>query len=344
MPNKRLSLTVDPSPIIDILLMPYATNALSAAIIELDLFSKLFNAPSTFYEIRQMTDLQERPLRILLNAFLIFNLLKKEEDRYHLTMLSETFLVKGNPFYLGESVLGLLKNPITYENFIASVQTGKPTIYDTNDIFEVHKGDDDKALMFTKAMHIKSLMTGSSIVKQFDFSNCNQIVDIGGGSGGISLSIAEYFPKIHAAVFDLPQICNIADKYILESGLADRVTTIPGDMFQDDFSEKFPGNTDIVLFSRILHDWPKGRCDLLLNKAWDVLPSKGIVIVIEALLCENQPQRITPYLENLSMLLWTQGEQFSEKEIENLLSNAGFIDVRIFPILANYNIITACKP
>jgi hypothetical protein len=43
------------------------------------------------------------------------------------------------------------------------------------------------------------------------------------------------------------------------------------------------------------------------------------------------------------MLGWTEGEQYSGRELSTLLSEIGFKDIRIIPAFGYYSIITAIK-
>jgi ubiquinone/menaquinone biosynthesis C-methylase UbiE len=193
-------------------------------------------------------------------------------------------------------------------------------------------------------MHVRSLVTGSSIAEKFDFSGYRQLVDVGGGSGGISIMIAKQNPHLKAAIFDIPPVCETAEKMISEFDLADSISTIAGDMFKDQFNHKFPKNTDIVVFSRILHDWPIQKCKYLLRQAYHTLPPGGMVVIIESLIDEQDKERLSPYLENLAMLTSTEGEQFERGEIENLLHTAGYNNISVQAIASNYNLIRAYKP
>lgn len=341
----QFNLTADSYPIHDLMAMPYASNALLVGIIELDLFTKLYNNPSTVSEVCQITDLQERPVRILLKAFCALKFLDKKNKRYYLTPLAETFLVRGRPFYLGDAISIYKDNQVTYEQVKWAIRQNKPYLYKKqDDIFEAHQQDDEKASAFTKWMHVRSLVTGSSIAERFDFSGYRQMVDVGGGSGGISIMIARHHPHLKAAIFDMPPVCKIAEKMIAEFGLAEKISTIAGDMFKDKFNTKFPEDTDIVVFSRILHDWPMDKCSYLLRQAHAALPPGGMVMIVESLMDEQDKGRLSPFLENLAMLSCTEGEQFERDEIEGLLHATGYDAITTDTIASNYNLITAKKP
>jgi ubiquinone/menaquinone biosynthesis C-methylase UbiE len=193
-------------------------------------------------------------------------------------------------------------------------------------------------------MHVRSLVTGSSIAEKFDFSGYRQLVDVGGGSGGISIMIAKQNPHLKAAIYDIPSVLKSTEKVILDFDLAENISFLSGDMFKDEFNQIFPKNTDIVVFSRILHDWPMKKCKYLLKQAYNALPPEGMVMIVESLIDEHHPERLSPFLENLAMLNSTEGEQFDKDGVENLIRAAGFSNISIEAIASNYHLITAYRP
>jgi hypothetical protein len=44
------------------------------------------------------------------------------------------------------------------------------------------------------------------------------------------------------------------------------------------------------------------------------------------------------------MLLWTEGQQFSGRELSLMLKEAGFADVRVVPTFGYWHIVTGRKP
>lgn len=343
MPHNKFNIDADPHPIFDVLLMPYAFISLSVAVLELDLFTKLNDTPLPIERICQLTGIQERPIRILLRSFMAIGLLEQKDGNFCLTRMAEVFLVKNKPYYLGDIFAGQVDYPVTYKNFKKSIIEGKPSIYSDSDIFTSHKKNPEQTELFTKVMHVRSIINGASLVKKFDFSPFHQVVDIGGGSGGISIMISLNNPHISASIFDMPNVCKVAERIISEFGLSDRIESIPGDLFHDNFTDAFPEKTDLVIFSRILHDWNADKCEYLLRQAYDVLPKGGAVLIVEALLDGAETVKFAPFWENLAMLLWTEGEHFTCNELETHLLKAGFGNISIKPIYSGYSLISAYK-
>lgn len=72
--------------------------------------------------------------------------------------------------------------------------------------------------------------------------------------------------------------------------MEDRVVAMGGDMWKDEYptNQTFPdgydGKVDMILYSQILHDWPRDKGKFLLQKAYDALAEGGVVLINEKLL------------------------------------------------------------
>lgn len=62
----------------------------------------------------------------------------------------------------------------------------------------------------------------------------------------------------------------------------------------------------------------------MLAKAARALPVHGLVIIHEKLVDDDRQGPLANALVNLDMLVWTEGQQYSEAELRALLTDAGF--------------------
>ena len=91
------------------------TEALRAAI-ELDLFTVIASGRHTAVEIAQACGAAPRGVRILADYLTILGFLRKKDDRYDLTLDTQTFLIRESPAYLG-GVLEFLLTPQIRDSF-----------------------------------------------------------------------------------------------------------------------------------------------------------------------------------------------------------------------------------
>jgi hypothetical protein len=138
---------------------------------------------------------------------------------------------------------------------------------------------------------------------------------------------------------DLKEMCDVAMDYVNQEGLGARVSPAAVDMFR----EPWPSGHDAVFFSNIFHDWDFETCAQLAAKAYATLPVGGRILLHEMLLDDTHDGPATAVAFSMYMLLATKGQQFTAVELANLLTGAGFADVKITPTHGFYAVLSARK-
>jgi acetylserotonin N-methyltransferase len=164
---------------------------------------------------------------------------------------------------------------------------------------------EDAMREFLLGMHGFGQLSSPAIVAAFDLSQFRQFVDLGGASGHLAAAAGQRYPGMHTTVFDLPAVAKIFPQ----------VTA--GDFFADPLPP-----ADLYAVGRILHDWSEEKIQRLLKKVWEALPVGGGLLVAEKLL-ENVPA----HMQNLNMLIVTEGRERTADEYAVLLRAAGFSSV-----------------
>jgi acetylserotonin N-methyltransferase len=113
----------------------------------------------------------------------------------------------------------------------------------------------------------------------------------------------------------------------------------PGDLWIDPYPA-----ADLHFYADIFHDWPPDRCRFLARKSFDALPPGGRLIVHEMLLDDDKagPPAVAGY--NITMLLWTEGQQFSGAELVDMLSQTGYTEVSAKHTFGYWGIVSGRKP
>jgi hypothetical protein len=57
---------------------------------------------------------------------------------------------------------------------------------------------------------------------------CKALLDVGGGSGGFSLTLAQQWPDLHCTVLDFPNVCKVGEEFVSAAGMDGRVEFLPG--------------------------------------------------------------------------------------------------------------------
>ncbi len=314
-------------------------SAALAAGVRAGLFDELAEAPRTEAEIAARFGWLARPTRSLLAALLAMGMVERRGDAFGLTPDSAAYLVRGRP----GSLWGLIDMEV--ESFLGpaalleALRTGKTSVYGAEDPWARHARDPAQARAFTAAMHSISERPAAGFAEVAPLRGVRTLLDVGGGSGALALAAAKAFPALVCTVLDMPGVCAIAGEYAATAGLAARVRTHAADMFVDPWPA-----ADAVLLSQILHDWPPERCRALLEKARAALPPGGIVLIHEKLVDDDGAGPLANALVHLDMLVWTEGQQFSEAELRGLLAATGFSSVTRHATAGSWSLVVGRVP
>lgn len=301
------------------------SSAALAAAARLGLFDAL-DAAGTLSrdELCARLELSPRGARALLAALAATGLVEESGGCYSLAEDAALYLVRGKPGSLHGLVDLEVEHFLSPAALLDAVRTGRPSVYGGADPWEAHAADPAAAAAFTAAMHAVSERPAAGFAEVVDFSRTERVLDVGGGSGALSIAVARAWPHVRCVVWDLPVVCGLAREYAERAGVADRVGAEPGDMF----AEPFPTGFDAVILSQILHDWSFDAGRSLLARAFAALPPGGRVLIHEKLVDDDGPGPLANALVHLDMLVWTEGQQYGEGELRELLGEAGFADVR----------------
>jgi acetylserotonin N-methyltransferase len=189
-------------------------------------------------------------------------------------------------------------------------------------LFEHFFKTDARRRSFLRGMHGFGQLSSPAVVAAFDLSRFRRLADLGGGTGHLAIAACERYPRLRAAVFDLPVVTGMARDYVAASAARDRVESIAGDFFRDDLPP-----ADLYALGRILHDWPEDRIRLLLSKISEALPAGGALLIAEKLLDEDKSGPTPVHMQSLNMLVCTEGRERTLTEYAALLREAGFASV-----------------
>ncbi len=123
---------------------------------------------------------------------------------------------------------------------------------------------------------LASMYQDSVIVDNYDWGKLGSatIVDVGGGKGLVSRTLAKHFPDLSFIVQDLEDTAN-AGRETCPEELRGRIKY----MTHDFFSEQPVKGADVYFFRSIFHDWPEKYCVKILRNLTPAL-RKGSRVVI----------------------------------------------------------------
>lgn len=313
--------------------------------VELGVFDELAKGPASAEVLGYRLRLNPNALERLMNALVALELLSKSEGRYVNTEETESYLVRGNPSYLGGQVEHLSQLHWRLWQFLPdAIRENSPRVQQVFGsvfpILEAVSADPQRLRAFVQGIHNLSVPAAEEIVNAFDFSTCKRLIDVGGGFGALAIAAATKWPSLECVVFELPGVCAIAQEHIRQYSVSDRIEVQPGDFFE---KNTIPTDADVIVLGWVLRDWPSHESQLILKNCYHALKPGGVVLVCEKLLDENRTGPLQTTLMDLQALVSTGGQERTWKEYQNWMEMAGFKDINVQILIGNRDIIVGRK-
>jgi hypothetical protein len=128
-----------------------------------------------------------------------------------------------------------------------------------------------------------------------------------------------------ATLLDLGPACAVANEYIKQFSLENKIQT----KVLDYFNQELPGDCDVALLSHIIHLYDEQKARVLLKRVYDSLTSEhGIIIISEWLLNDEKTGPVPSALMSLNMIVELErGRNYSFAEISKILTDIGFKNI-----------------
>lgn len=318
---------IDPAPVLDGLDGFRRSKAMFAAL-ELGVFERLSRSPSKAADLARDLGLHPDAAERLLDTCVGMELLAKADGVYSNLPAAAAYLVRSSPHALvgyidysnrvGYRMWGDLETAIR-----RGIHLWETTYGLKGNIFDHFFKTEDSRRTFLLGMHGMGMLSSPLVVRAFDLSRFNHLVDLGGATGHLALEAVKRYPRLRATVFDLPPVVASAREFIDPSPEASRVSLVAGDFFTDPLPE-----ADLFALGRIVHDWSVEKIRILIRKIFDRLPAGGGLLIAERLLNADKSGPLRGQLQSLNMLVCTEGKERNTAEYREILRAAGFADVQ----------------
>ncbi|EES19810.1 hypothetical protein BDA96_09G208600 [Sorghum bicolor] len=198
-------------------------------------------------------------------------------------------------------------------------------------IWDLADHDASFGKLFDDGMVADSSFIMDVVVKECSdvFQGISSLVDVAGGLGGATQTIAKAFPHVECSVLDLPHV-------VANAPTDTNVKYIAGDMF-----ESIP-SANAVFLKWILHDWGDAECVKILKNCKKAIASQGGKVVILDMVVgagsSDEKHVETQILFDLFMM-FINGAERDELEWKKIIFEAGFSSYKIIPVLGVRSII-----
>lgn len=332
-------------PLLADLLRAYKKTSLLRTALDLRVFDAVADGVDEGAAIAERIGADPRGTRILLDALVAIRLLDLDAGtgRYGLPEGARELLVTGSPAYFGgmARVMASDFEWASLGHLTRAVQQGG-TVEADNAETPGFAYWEEFASYASAVVVPTAKVLGDALADWAAGRDGLDLLDVACGHGLYGFNVAKRFPGATVTDLDWDNVLPIAGKHAVEYGVADRVKTIAGDMFEVDYA----GPYDLVLVTNVLHHFSPERSTELLRRAADALKPGGRIGVVSLVQHGTPVEDPEPYLFSVLMLSWTSsGEVHSGQAHRDMLTAAGFTGIteHTVPELA-FHVYVAEKP
>ncbi|MFX0052554.1 MAG: SAM-dependent methyltransferase [Candidatus Hermodarchaeota archaeon] len=308
----------------------YISSVALGTALELGLFWELAVEPLEVSELSQLYNIPSHRIHSLCELLVELNLLERNNVTYIPSSLAhETILTKYSKevwAFLAQEAQKRFPAMNNLSSFIHHPQSiwKAQGLKRSNWLVRI-KTNPEYADRFTKVLYELHRSFAEELAQTLDMTGVKRIMDIGGGSGVVSLELLKQYPGLTAVVIDLENVCKSGRQIAKRIGIADRISYQVCDYIKD----KLPDGFDMVI------QCDAGEFDTsFFKKIRKTLNSGGRFVIIANIDDESDQLAHSTYQRPFLRTMITfhsslGGSKFSRdiwsvEEVKNLLSQAGY--------------------
>jgi O-methyltransferase domain/Dimerisation domain len=224
-----------------------------------------------------------------------------------------------------------------FGDLLATIRTGQPAAerFYGQPFFAWLSQHPEQASRFTAAMASLTRGFKGAAIAALPLDGTGTIVDVGGADGTVLAAILAAHPQMRGVLLDLPHVITAAPAILAGHGVSDRAECVAGD-----FLEAVPPGGDAYLASLVLHDWPGQQVRRILANIATAGGSGARLLLIEFVVPPGDAPHIAK-ISDLNMLAMMGGQERTEAEWQELLTDAGYAGIATRPTGTPFSVIEA---
>lgn len=286
----------------------------------LGLADYLQDGPKTYEEIAAFAHADPGAIKRILRLLAQKGIFREDEQgRFLLTFMGE-FLRTDAKESMRTEILHML-HPSSWTpwgDLLYSLKTGRaafPKCFGTN-VWEYRAQHRDVSTVFDDMTTTMSQREAEIVCQNLDMENCREIIDIGGGKGGLIAAILSRKKNLRGVLFEQSHVLTGAQELLHAAGVQDRCRIMSGDFFSS-----VPPGGDVYLLKSIIHNWDDEAAIAILKNCRQAMTPKARIALIESIISPQEPFR---YLMDIHMLVIHGGKERTPEEFKILFDVSGF--------------------
>lgn len=205
--------------------------------IELNIFDYL-STPQSSGSVARQLNTYPAYTRFLLDGLSALHLLEKKDDRYQNLPDTQTALHRESSTYVGamftmmDQTMSASMTDLTQK--VVSGPQDAPTDLGDEAIWQEYARSMANFQRCGPAQNMAAMIS-----KINAFAGFQKMLDLGGGPGLYCIAMVAEHPNMQGIIFDQPAVVKVAEEFIAEYEMQDRVSTVGGDYINDPIGEGF---------------------------------------------------------------------------------------------------------
>ncbi|MEM7541724.1 MAG: methyltransferase [Pseudomonadota bacterium] len=300
---------------------------------QLEVFTVVGEGATTAEQAAAELGVDATKLRALLYALVTAGLMSIEGGKFSNTAESREFLVKGKKRYIGGAHSAYSDLWSSTMRTADSIRSGQPQA--KHDFASMSHAE---LRGFVLGMDASAGAAARRLHKEFDMSRFAHVLDAGGGSGGIAISLTKTCPALRATVAELANVAAITRECVAASDVAERINVIDAD-----FVARPPeGQYDAVIVRSVLQVMGASDAAQTVHNLAATLKPGGEFFAFGRMLDDSRLTPLDAVAVNVMFLnVYENGQAYTESEYRGWLREAGLTNIVRKPISGGYSIMSA---
>lgn len=301
-----------------------ASKAMFAGL-HLDVFTHLADGQKSCEELAAEIGVPTNRIVTLMTALHGIGLVEWNDGFYSNSSGAEAFLSQTSKYQFGDYLRYQIDQQMyPFLGQLNEVLDGSLSA-DAVDSYQHWMSDPEQAELYSNAQHAGSLGPGRTIARLVDLSNAKTLLDVGGGTGAMTIRLLEANPDLTSTIIDFPNVSEIGWRFITEADMVNRVRYIPSNAL----TVEWPNEQDAILMSYLFSGIPGDEVPRLVKFAFDCLAPGGKFMVHDFMVKDDRTGPVLAALWQLQHMAFTpDAHSITAGWLKAEMKKVGFLDIQ----------------